>query len=144
MFRLWNWYFYGFNGLWCKKDQDFKDDCFNSIFVSYSQHIQITFDHHWPTVILCVEDWHSSRQIDVIILNYFFFFLLPVCMFLYVSSIKMLYLFPRKKPWHSFAFVVVVSQSGYVKVKHVYCFCFWQLTASFLVVFAPHWAIYSF
>ena len=35
-----------------------------------------------------------------------------------------------------------VSQSGYVKVKHVYCFCFWQLTASFLVVFAPHTKIY--
>ena len=35
-----------------------------------------------------------------------------------------------------------VSQSGYVKVKHVYCFCFWQLTASFLVVFAPHTEIY--
>ena len=27
----------------------------------------------------------------------------------------------KKNPWHTF---VVVSQSGYVKVKHVYCFCF--------------------
>ena len=61
---------------------------------------QITFDHHWPTVILYVEDWQSSRQIDVIILKLF-------QKYLYYTRHKKVYTavqyFP-KKPWHTFVF----------------------------------------
>ena len=106
---------------------------------------QITFDHHWPTVILYVEDWQSSRQIDVIILKLFqkylhthYYLVVDIRIRRYISiSIHTLQYFPKK----TLAYFCV-SQSGYVKVKHVYCFCFWQLTASFLVVFAPHTEIY--
>ena len=71
---------------------------------------QITFDHHWPTVILYVEDWQSSRQIDVIILKLFqkylhthYYLVADIRIRRYIS-ISIHYNTSLKKPWHTFVF----------------------------------------
>ena len=71
---------------------------------------QITFDHHWPTVILYVEDWQSSRQIDVIILKLFqkylhthYYLVADIRIRRYIH-ISIDYNTSLKKPWHTFVF----------------------------------------